>query len=211
MNSQWMTTLLSKGLELEQSFKKNIENAQNQLKKELENRGLRLSAADLAALIEEFSPAASKAAVSSALEFMKPFTSGLGLRVARLSDTQVEIVVPTRTRNLNGAGHIHEAVLLATSSEASELLWKRHAPLGTFLIETKSAKVEVLREIKEEVRVRWELSETLREKVLSDLRQTRETETDADVRVVDDQEQIMAEVSLRLRLKHVPALNSQES
>ncbi|HRO66406.1 MAG TPA: DUF4442 domain-containing protein [Pseudobdellovibrionaceae bacterium] len=206
-----MTTLLSKGLELEQSFKKNIENAQNQLKKELESRGLRLSAADLAALIEEFSPAASKAALSSALEFMKPFTSGLGLRVARLSDTQVEIVIPTRTRNLNESGQIHEAVLLAASAEACQLLWKRHAPLGTFRIETKSAKVEVLREVKEEARVRWELPETLREKVLSDLRQQREIEFEADVRIVDDQEQTLAEVSLQLRLKHVPALDSKES
>ena len=205
-----MTTLLSKGLELEQSFRKNFELAQNQLKKELESRGIRLSTADFAALLEEFAPSASRAAMSSVLEFMKPFTAGLGLRVARLSDAQVEVIVPPRSRNLNEAGHLHEAVLLAASSEACGLLLKRHAPMGKFVIQTKTARIEILREMKDEARVRWEFVETVREKVLSELRQQRRSEIEAQLRIVDENEQVMAEVSLTLSLTHVPALESTQ-
>jgi uncharacterized protein (UPF0147 family) len=64
MNQQWLTILMSKGIELEQNLRQQFQTAKEGLKTQLEERGIRLSAADLASLLEEVSPKASHAALS---------------------------------------------------------------------------------------------------------------------------------------------------
>lgn len=206
-----MTTLLSKGLELEQSLKKSFESAQSQLKRELESRGLRLSAEDLAALVEDLAPSVSRTTLNSALEFLRPYTAGLGLRVSHLSDTQVEVVIPTRTRNCHENGALHESVLLAAGTEACRLLLTRHAPLGGFEIQTKEIQLQMLKTCHEQARVRWELPETNRESLMAELRESRQAELEADVRILCESEQSAANLKLRLTLKHVPALDTSDA
>lgn len=210
MNTQWMTTLFSKGIELEQNLRKGFESAQSQvkdqLKKELDQRGLRLNAADFSALLEEIAPGASRAALTGALEFFRPFTGGLGFRVSRLSDTQIEIVVPTRTRNKDEAGQLHEGVLLTAGIEAGKLLWARHAPLGGFESSVKSMSFELLKSTHSEVRVRMELLETARETTLAQLRQERQATSELALSLVDDEEQLIGQMNMTLLLRHTPAL-----
>ncbi|MBX3032620.1 MAG: hypothetical protein KF865_01765 [Bdellovibrionaceae bacterium] len=210
MNSQWMTTLLSKGIELEQSLRKNIGQAQSQLKKELESRGLRLSPADLAALLEEMAPAASRAALSSALDYLRPFSAGLGFRVSRLSDTQIEMIVPARSRNCNEEGHLHEGALVTAGIEAAKLLWTRHAPLGEFKIQVTSAAFESHRPTRADARVRLELVETAREILLSQLRKNREVTSETALRFVDESEQSIGDLRLTLLLRYTPSLEAPE-
>lgn len=203
-----MTTLFSKGIELEQSLRKGFETKRDQLKKELESRGLRLSAADLAALVEDVAPVASRGALNAALDFLRPFTAGLGFRISRLSDTQIEIVVPVRSRNLNDDGRLHEGVALSAGIEAAKLLWERHAPLGVFETEVRSLSFEQHRRGQGDLRVRLEISETSRENLLSRLRQSREALSEMSLRFVDDGEQTVADMNLCLRLKHIPSLET---
>lgn len=210
MNSQWMTTLFSKGLELEQSLRKNLEQAQTQLKKELQSRGLRWSAVDLAAAMEELSPVGSRTALSYALDLLKPFVAGMGLRVSRLSDTQVEMVVPNRVRNMSEGEQLHEGAFIAAGVEAARLLWTRHAPLGHFDLQTQNLSLQLFRPAEREIRVRLELPESVREAALSKLRQEREADSDLQLRFVDEAEQTLAEMQLSLKLRHIPALESPE-
>lgn len=206
MNQQWLTMLMSKGIELEQNLRQQLQTAKDGLKSQLEERGIRMSAADLAALLEEVSPKVSHAALSYALDVVRPFSAGMGLRVSRLSDTHVEMIIPTRTRNLNEQGFLHEGALSTAAIEAAKLLWMRHAPMGTFNIQVTKLEIELFRELSEEGRLRLEVPESTIEVVLAEVRDTRESEADADVRIADGNEQTVAEVRMHLKFKHTPAL-----
>ncbi|MNL00328.1 hypothetical protein D3C87_1207590 [compost metagenome] len=198
--------LMSKGIELEQNLRQQLQTAKDGLKSQLEERGIRMSAADLAALLEEVSPKVSHAALSYALDVVRPFSAGMGLRVSRLSDTHVEMIIPTRTRNLNEQGFLHEGALSTAAIEAAKLLWMRHAPMGTFAIQVTKLEIELFRELSEEGRLRLEVPESTKEVVLAEVRDTRESEADADVRIADENEQTVAEVRMKLKFKHTPAI-----
>lgn len=206
MNQQWLTILMSKGIELEQNLRQQLQSAKEGLKSQLEDRGIRLSAADLAALLEEVSPKASHAALSYALDIVRPFSAGMGLRVSRLSDTQVEMVIPARTRNFNELNQLHEGAVTTAAIEAAKLLWMRHAPVGNFEISVSRLETEFFKNHSDECRVRMELPENLREVILSELRDHREAKTEAELKVFDDNEQAVAEVRMNLSFKHTPVL-----
>jgi len=206
MNQQWLTILMSKGIELEQNLRQQLQTAKEGLKSQLEERGIRLSAADLAALLEEVSPKASHAALSYALDIVRPFSAGMGLRISRLSDTQVEMVIPARTRNFSETNVLHEGAITTAAIEAAKLLWMRHAPMGNFEISVARIESEFFKSHNDECRVRMELSETIREVVLAEVRDRREAKADAEVKIFDDNEQAVAELRLSLNFKHTPAL-----
>ncbi|WP_413582785.1 DUF4442 domain-containing protein [Bdellovibrio sp. HCB288] len=207
MNQQWLTILMSKGIELEQSLRQQLQQAKDGLKTQLEDRGIRLSAADLAALLEEVSPKVSHAALGYALDIVRPFSAGMGLRISRLKDTQIEIVIPARTRNMNELKQMHEGALLSAAIEAAKILWMRHAPLGNFEIAVARIESEFFKVQTGECRLRMELAENIREVVLADLRDRRESATTADVQVFDENDQAVGSVQLQLKLKHTPALS----
>ncbi|MFV8257254.1 PaaI family thioesterase [Bdellovibrio bacteriovorus] len=201
---------MSKGIELEQNLRQQLQNAKDGLKSQLEERGIRLSAADLAALLEEVSPKASHAALSYALDIVRPFSAGMGLRISRLSDTQVEMVVPARTRNLNEVKTMHEGALVTAAIEAAKLLWMRHAPMGSFEINVTRLESELFKVTSEECRVRMELPETVREVVLAEVRDRREAKAEVELKVFDSNDQAVAEFRLHLSFKHTPALPGSE-
>lgn len=210
MNQQWLTILMSKGIELEQNLRQQLQNAKEGLKSQLEERGIRLSAADLAALLEEVSPKASHAALSYALDIVRPFSAGMGLRISRLSDTQVEMVVPARTRNLNEVKTMHEGALTTAAIEAAKILWMRHAPMGVFEINATRIESDLYKVTSEECRVRMELAETVREVVLAEVRDHREAKAEVELKVFDNNDQAVAEFRLHLSFKHTPALAGSE-
>lgn len=206
MNQQWLTILMSKGIELEQNLRQQIESAKMGIKSELEERGIRLSATDLAALLEEVSPKASHAALSYALDIVRPFSAGMGLRISRLSDSQVEMVIPARSRNLNDSKFMHEGAIVTAAIEAAKLLWIRHAPMGNFEVTVSRSEVEFFKNQSEDCRVRMELPETTREVVLAEIRDHRESKAEVELKVFDENDQTVAEVRLNLKFKHTPVL-----
>lgn len=207
MNQQWLTILMSKGIELEQNLRQQLQQAKDGFKTQLEERGIRLSAADLAAMLEEVSPKASHAALSYALDIVRPFSAGMGLRISRLSDTQVEMVIPARTRNLSDTKAMHEGALLTAAIEAAKLLWMRHAPLGNFEIIVLRAEADFFKAQSEDCRLRMELSESVRELILSEVRERRESQTEAEIKIFDEHDQAVGSVILQLKLKHTPAIS----
>lgn len=182
----------------------------NELKRQLEERGIRLNAVDLAAAIEGVSPKSSRMALSYALDLLRPFAAGMGFRIARLSDAQIEIMVPHRKRNLNEAQSLHEAALIAASTEAIKILWQRHAPLGAFEVFIEGLSFTQHRYCYGDARIRIELAEPTRETVLASLRQRGQAESDSEVRIYDENDQAIAEINLKLKFKHTPALGAPE-
>ena len=197
---------MSKGIELEQNLRQQLQHAKDGLKTQLEERGIRLSAADLAALLEEVSPKASHAALSYALDIVRPFSAGMGLRISRLSDSQVEMVIPARTRNLNDVKQMHEGALVTAAIESAKLLWMRHAPLGNFEIVVTRLESEFFKTQTDDCRMRMELPETTREVVLAEIRDKREAEGEAEVKIFDVHDQAVGSVIMQLKFKHTPAL-----
>jgi len=209
MNQQWLTILMSKGIELEQNLRQQLKLAQDGVKSQLEERGLRLNANDIAAFLEEVSPKASHAALSYAMDLVRPFSVGMGLRVSHLADNQIEMVIPARTRNMTEDRHLHEAALTTAAIEAAKLLWMRHAPLGNFEISVGRIEGHFFRQQNEDCRLRMELPEAVREVVLSELRHRLVSKVEAVLNIFDENEQAVAEIHLTLNLKHTPALSAQ--
>lgn len=187
-----------------------MSNVKDQLKTRFEQKGVRLSSADLTALLEEISPKASHVALSYAMDLLRPFSAGMGFRITRLSDVQVELLIPARTRNRNENGELHEGAILAGVFEGMRLLWERHAPLGDFKIRVQKTQIEMFKHPEEDVRVRLELSESLRESVLAELRKKRLAHAEMRAQVYDPNDQAVAEIHFHLELAHVPVLGTQE-
>lgn len=197
MNQQWLTTLIS--------------NVKSQVSNQLGAKGVKLNSADLAALLEELSPTASNAAMSYAIDLLRPFSAGMGLRVAKLSDQQIELVLPNRTRNKNAAGFLHEAALVAASTEAARMLWERHAPMGKLDIQMQKVQLHVLKQTSEQVRVRTEMTESVREVNLANLRQVQMSQLEMSVQIFDENEQAIADVQMFVELKFTPSLSAQQN
>ena len=200
MNQQWLTTFMSN---VRTRLKTQLE---ERIKTQLEGRGIRLSTADIGALLEDVSPKASHAALGYAMNLMRPFSAGMGIRIARLSDTQVELVLPVKNRNLNKSGEIHEAALLASATEAAQLLWERHAPMGDFKIYTRRVQLETFKHLTDEIRIRLELPESLRESVLTEIRKTRKGRAEMQAHIYDVNDQAVAEVQLDMEFSHTPSI-----
>ena len=127
------------------------------LEKNLKDRGLSLRPTDLAALVEGVAPKSTRTALSYALDFLRPFSAGMGFRITRLSDRHVELVVPARKRNQDDEGRIHEVAFLTGALEAALLLWLRHAPLGEFHVHMSRTQFHLVQDYTGDVRVRMDL------------------------------------------------------
>ena len=208
MTEQRMTTLISRAPFMPLLFKKNLAKAETEIRRWLQDRGVQFSPADFAALIENISPAASQGVLSYALDFIRPLAVGMGLKIARLSDTQVEVTIPFRTKNLTENQEIDESVCPTAAIEGARNLWRRHAPLGHLEIRVLELRFKKHRRLEMSCRARMELSEPMREKVLAQLRRQRLSECENNIALFDDKDQKVAEISARLELKWTPALNS---
>ncbi len=178
------------------------------LEKNLKDRGLSLRPTDLAAFVEGVAPKSTRTALSYALDFLRPFSAGMGFRITRLSDRHVELVVPVRKRNQDDEGRIHEGALLTGALEAARLLWLRHAPLGEFHVHMSRAQFQVLQEYTGDVRVRMELPEIQRETVFAQIRAHHRAETEVTLHFFDEKEKSVAEATMTLQLKHIARLTA---
>lgn len=183
-------------------------NLKKSLTTNLKDRGLSLRPTDLAALVEGMAPKSTRTALSYALDFLRPFSAGMGFRITRLSDRHVELVVPARKRNQDEEGRIHEGALLTGALEAARLLWLRHAPLGEFRAHLVRAHFQVLQDYTGDVRIRMELPEIQCETVLAQIRAQQKAETEMTLHFFDEKEKSVAEAIMTLQLKHIPGLNA---
>lgn len=179
---------------------------EKEIRQALASRGISLSAGDLAFLLETWAPQSSQQVLSYALEFFRPFVRGLGLRVARLTDTQIELVLPAREKNLSEEGQLHEGACTAAAVEAFRLLWARHAPLGKITFDFQEILFKKHQVWQGEARLRWELPESVRQKALAELRQQRRTKVEGLLFLDDEKDQRAAEVLLRAEIEWTPAL-----
>lgn len=204
-----MTTLIQKSKVLNR-LSRDLKSQLSELKIELESRGIRWSPMDMATLVEQVSPQGSRIALGYVLDYVRPFSSGMGFRITRLSDTQIEILIPDRLRNRTDDGHMHEATLLPAALEAMKIFWQRHGE--------ETIQIRLLKETSHwhqtlvgPMRLKTEMSSPQRELILSQLRQNSRQKFEMKFQIYDQQEKLVAEIETQALIQKVPQLDSSSS
>jgi len=141
-----------------------------------------------------------------ALDFLRPHIQALGLRIARLSRSQVEIVLPNKFRNRGSRGMVLEGAVVMAAVEALKWLWDQNKPDGNFRQEISKVTFEGLKPLMGELRLRDELAELPRETALLELANGNRSSMVMVVVVFDQDEQVVARVEVEMNLGLTPAL-----
>lgn len=206
----WMNSLLNKRSQFEKKVLENWNQAQGLVEDKLwqnlkvffEVKGIRPHIVDFMSYVEKWTPQASREALSYFLDFFRSSTLGMGIRVSKLNDTQIEVVLPKRPRNLDEDGGWLDSSIITASVECFKILWLRHAPIGEFHFEVEKISYEKRKnEHSESLRIRYELSTEVREAALTELRVNSGTLVDTSLFVFDDRESIVSEIKIVTRLK----------
>lgn len=210
-----MTTLIQKTLDrsikkINGGLKTQLFGLKTELEKELKSRGLQFTMVDFAAFIEEISPDGSKAALGFMLNFLRPFSAGMGFRVTRISDTQIELIIPWKFRNRNDQGHLHEATLLPAAIEAAQIFWQRHleSPIEIQLL-SESSKIHQV--MTEDARLRTEVSSGYREFIQSQLRENPRQIVEMKFQIYGAQDRLNAEIDFKILVQKTLTLNQKKS
>jgi acyl-coenzyme A thioesterase PaaI-like protein len=142
----------------------------------------------------------TKQGLNFALDYVRPFFKSLGLRIAKLRSTQIEIIIPTKPKNWKSNGRIHEGVLLSTMIEAIEILWHRNRPEGNFNLQIQKAQIEFYKTLNSDIRFRMEMTEIERESVFAELNKTQESEQELIGKFYNQDEILVAEGQLKIKL-----------
>lgn len=179
MNSPWMTTFISK-----------------------------IKPLQVIEFIEKWSPRASQEALGYVLDVAKPFLLGLGFRISKLTETEIEMIIPHRLKSLNDQNEIHESILLAAGLESVQWIWTKQFPPGQIQVHVESFQWQKMKPAKTEQRMRYSLEPDRREIILSNLRLHHQESFEALIRFFDQQEQLTSELTLKARLVYRPILES---
>lgn len=149
----------------------------------------------------------TRALLNSALEFVRPHHLALGLRVARLSTTHVEVVVPQLAKTKTESGETDPGVLTSAGLMAVELLMRRTDLVDLGEMELQDLHFNRLVPLKQEVRGRLELSKLAQETLRIDLRKNGESNLELQMIFFDADERRVADCQLNYRCKFVQKLN----
>lgn len=219
MYSDLIASLMNKRNDFEKKVLENWNQAQGAVEEKLwqnlkvffEVKGLRPHIVDFMTYVEKWSPQMTREALSYFLDFFRASTIGMGLRIATINDTQIEVVLPNRPRNLDEDGYFLESALVTAGIESFKLLWLRHAPIGDFHFKIQKINFEktsaALNEKKfKNYRARFEIQVEQREAVLNELRTEQKTLVEHKVLFFDENEALAGEMFLQSWISVTPAL-----
>ncbi len=207
--------LLGMGTEFEKRIKESLhktrEIVEAQVKEQLKGSGLHFRLEDLSALLEDLSPRASRLLMSYVLNHLRSISHTLGLRVAKLTDNFIEIVLPYQTHNRNMLGEMSEAVLVGAATESCRILWNRRLENESSSLRIQKIEYRLLRPVSSDVRVRVEIEEGQCQTALLDLRAKQEARVKHQIRVCDFQEQLLVELEVDLMISAIPLLGATQN
>ena len=138
----------------------------------------------------------TKKALYSALDLFRPHLLSLGLRISILNSSQVEVTLPAKKRNVDEMNRILTGVQVSAAIEAYKLLWQRNSPEGNFDVVVKSTQAQFFKQAKTDLCLRGELPEISRETKWAELSKNKRADHEMTLCFFDDQEQMVAEVSI---------------
>ncbi len=164
----------------------------------------------LVSWIEERSPWLSRRLMGAASNLAEPFTIGMGLRVEKLGEDSIEVVMPGHWRNQGEGGQIHTAALAAVGESAARVYWEYHLDLRDAQVETKRAEVRILARPEGEVRAVFRLPEADREAILHQLRSKERVSVESQTLIYEKNGRLIAEVDIEWELRRQLALGSSQ-
>ena len=157
--------------------------------------------------VEDYSKPGFQAMWSFVVNVMRPFSSGMGLRVAALSPQHVEIVIPDWLRNKDEK-YLHEATYMTAAKEGLRI-WIQRLLGPTTEFELKQVQIKSLQPIEGSARVCFQLEDSDKEIFLHHLQQKQKLEHIFTWVVIDENEVKCAEVELKVYLQLPIRLDSK--
>lgn len=173
-----------------------IMHLKKEIQRDLESRGVTLSLSSFTAALESLSPQSTRAVLAFWMNYLRPFSAGMGFRVARWSDDHAEIIVPSRYRNRNERGEIHAAAIVTAAFECVNLNLIRHLE-KTFVFQLTSQKATFHKGCTSDARVGAEWPSLDRELFLSLLRDQGSVSLTMVVQAFDAQQKTVAEIEIQ--------------
>lgn len=188
---------------------RNIQRFQSRIQKKIGqkiNKNLHENFERLTDIVEEVSEAidskSPKTVLNFALDVLKPYLRALGLRIARISEEQIEVILPEKFHN-SGTFEVgsldlqpDEGAICSAATFAFRQLWKRNSPKGRFSISVQKLSFERVREMRGDLSFRFELSKFTRETIFANLADKEKSESEFVIHVYNEAEQIVAEVHI---------------
>lgn len=157
--------------------------------------------------VEDYSKPGFQAMWSFVVNVMRPFSSGMGLRVANLSPQQVEIVIPDWLRNKDEK-FLHEATYLTAAKEGLRI-WIQRLLGPSTEFEIKMIQIKTIHPIEGNARVIFQFEDSEKEIFLHHLQQKKNLEQIFNWTVTDENELKCAEVELKVYIELPAQLESQ--
>lgn len=164
----------------------------------------------LASWIEDRSPWLSRRLMGAASNLAEPFTIGMGLKVDKLGEDFIEVVMPGNWRNQGEGGLIHTAALTALGESAARMFWEHHLDLRDAQVESKRVEVRILVRPEGEMRAVFRLQEADREAILHQLRSKELISVDTQTLIYDKNGRLIAEVDVEWQLRRQLALGPSQ-
>lgn len=161
-------------------------------------------------IVDSLQSRKTRALLNSALEFVKPHHLAQGIRVARLSTTHVEVVVPLLAKTKTETGELDPGVLVSAALMSVELLMRRSDLSDLGDLELVQMQFSRLASLRKEVRGRLELSKISQEALRVDLRKTGQAEMDLQMIFFDEDDRRLADCHMSYRCKFVQKLDWKE-
>lgn len=158
--------------------------------------------------VEDYSKPGFQAMWSFVVNVMRPFSSGMGLRIATLSPQQIEVVIPDWLRNKDEK-FLHEATYLTAAKEGLRI-WVQRLLGPATEFELKQVQIKSTHPISGDARVCFQLEDSEKEIFLHHLQQKQSLEHIFSWTVLDANEMKCAEVELKVFLQLPAQLTSAQ-
>jgi hypothetical protein len=147
-----------------------------------------------------------KTVLNFALDMIKPYLQTLGLRISKLSEEQIEVVLPEKFKYMDINQELDEGAVCSAAVFSFRQLWNRNSPKGHFEIHIQKIHFERFRDLHSDLLLRLELGKLNREAIFADLSDTKRASTDMIVHIYDREEQLVGQVNILADLKLIEAI-----
>jgi len=155
-------------------------------------------------IVEEVSEAidakSPKSVLNFALDALKPYLKALGLRISRLSEEKIEVILPEKYHTTGTDEQPDEGAICSAASFAFRQLWRRNAPKGKFSISIQKLNFEKIRNMKGDLSFRFELPKLSREAIFADLADKEQSDSEFVIHIYNGDEQIVGEIHIQAHL-----------
>jgi hypothetical protein len=151
--------------------------------------------------LEQWSPSLARRIWGLNSFLQAPLTLAPFLRVNRLSDLEVEVEIPSNILTIDDEGNIRASALVAGGEFAARVFWTRHVRPSREKMSLSAIHGRFLKPVAGVVKVRTQISDVERERVLRKIRLGESVEFDMPLLYIDQKNQNIASINYIFNFK----------